>query len=232
MHFEENAYGSILELKQGQDLNQTKLLFIGYDFSRKLEVTHSITDEKNFPSNTLRSPAGVTKNKGIFISFKKTAFYVLLSDESSDFDKAFQNKIVKLRVFYASLFLGKLSMTLLGEVDLSALVNIAKLEIVDIKSLGEEMSVLIQLSPTRDLKGNIIKSVKFIENMKNEMLQRLGIRLEDLSTRNKILKVNLMELILPKTSSAREQSIYPFTDLQKFDLLHTISSIQTPLEKS
>lgn len=198
VHFGESAYGTFIELKQGQDLNQTKMLFTGYDFSKRLEVTHSLVDEKIFPSNILRSPSGAIKNRGMFVNFKKTVFYVLLSDESSGFDKVFQNKIVKLRVYYTTIFLAKLSMTLVAELDLSTLVNIAKLEILDIKSLGDEKSILLELSPARDQNGNIIRSVKFIEDMKADMLQKLGVKLDDLSTKNKLLKIDLLELILPR----------------------------------
>lgn len=146
------------------------MLFIGYDSSRKLGVVYSFSDDKILPTNTMRSLKGVKHNKGMFINYKKTVFYVLLSDESSEFDKAFQNKIVKLRVYYTSIFLANLSMTLIAELDLSPLVNLAKLQILGVKSLEEEKSLLIELSPVHDSNGNPVQTVKFFEQFKADML--------------------------------------------------------------
>jgi len=137
----------------------------------------------------------------------------MISDESSEFDKVFQNKVVKLRIYYANIFLAKLDMTLLVELDLSAVVNIAKLEIVDVKSLVSEKSILLHLSPARDASGNIIKSAKIFEDIKADMLQKIGVRLDDMSNKNKILKIDLLQLISPRSGSSEEGGLVGLLDL-------------------
>lgn len=155
----------------------------------------------------------------------------MISDESSEFDQVFQNKVIKLRIYYANIFLAKLDMTLLVELDLSAVVNIAKLEIVDVKSLASEQSILLHLSPARDASGNIIKSAKIFEDLKADMLQKIGVRLDDMSKKNKILKIDLIQLISPRSGSSEEGGLVGLLDLQKFDLLHSISQIQAPVDQ-
>ena len=177
------------------------------------------------PQNTLRSLTGLRRNKGLILNYKRTVFYVLISDESSEFDKALQNKVIKLRVYYTAIFLGKLSLSLLAELDLSAFVNIAKMEVDDLKDLAAENSILISLTPAKDSKGNFAKPIAFLEDLKTEMLRRIGVRLDDLSTRNRTLKISLLDLILPGKKPSEGTAFSELFDLKKYDLLNTISSV-------
>lgn len=232
VHFEENAYGTFVEIRQGQDLNQTKLLFIGYDFLNKLEVTYYLQDDAIFPENTMLTPKGKKNTKGVFINLKKAVFYVLQTDVSSQIDLMLQNRIVKLRVYYANVFLGQLSMTLVAELDLSQFISVARLEILGIHSLVEEKSILIELSPERDEKGAIVRNSRIFDDFKIQMLKRLGLGLENLLNKNTVLKIALLDLITHTPVSSSKKLVEELIDLKYYDLMNSVSRLQTNISST
>lgn len=169
----ENSVGAFILLKEGPDFSRTKLIFTGYDFSGRLQVTYEADNPSIFGNSSLSDSKWENNRKICFVRFKGVVFLIQIDKNQNGGPSYSQD--TKLRVFYVNTMLGKLVISKITEIGLKRFLFLTRMEIFSVQGEVKEKTILIEMRPQRDSNGNIKQSTSMVNRYRKKLLKRLGI---------------------------------------------------------